>query len=175
VFGASLLWLLGGLLQMNVVLHCTLTLGMSNTASSIILAMAAVGIAVGCSVAGKLVENRNRHNFIVGGLIGVVFALIIVLIFKPEGWVLGALIFLTAFSGGIFQVPCLAIVQSANIGRKLGSMLAYLNLLTFIFVLIGTAIFSLVTGFTNQNSYAVFAVMLIITALSIGIFTYKAK
>jgi hypothetical protein len=66
-------------------------------------------------------------------------------------------------------------VQSANIGRKLGSMLAYLNLLTFIFVLIGTAIFSLVTGFTNQNSYAVFAVMLIITALSIGIFTYKAK
>jgi acyl-[acyl-carrier-protein]-phospholipid O-acyltransferase/long-chain-fatty-acid--[acyl-carrier-protein] ligase len=175
VFGASLLWLLGGLLQMNVVLHCTRTLGMSNTASSIILAMAAVGIAVGCSVAGKLIENRNRHNFIVGGLIGVVVALIIVLIFKPEGWVLGALIFLTAFSGGIFQVPCLAIVQSANIGRKLGSMLAYLNLLTFIFVLIGTAIFSLITGFTNQNSYAVFAVMLIITALSIGIFTYKAK
>ena len=173
VFGASLLWLLGGLLQMNVVLHCTRTLGMSNTASSIILAMAAVGIAVGCSVTGKLIENRNKRNFIIGGLVGVALLLAIVLIFKPQSWLLGALVFGVAFCGGVFQVPCLAIVQSADIGRKLGSMLAYLNLLTFIFVLIGTAIFSLITGFTNQNSYAVFAVMLIITLLSSIIFVKR--
>ena len=173
VFGASLLWLLGGLLQMNVVLHCTRTLGMSNTASSIILAMAAVGIAVGCCVTGKLIENRNKHNFIIGGLVGVAIALTIVLIFKPQDWMLGALIFGIAFSGGMFQVPCLAMVQSANVGRKLGSMLAYLNLLTFIFVLIGTAIFSIVTVFTNQNSYAVFVVMLIITILSFMPFVLK--
>ena len=173
VFGASLLWLLGGLLQMNVVLHCTRTLGMSNTASSIILAMAAVGIAIGCCVTGKLIENRNKHNFIIGGLGGVAIALTIVLIFKPQDWILGVLIFGIAFSGGMFQVPCLAMVQSANIGRKLGSMLAYLNLLTFIFVLIGTAIFSIVTVFTNQNSYAVFVVMLIITILSFMPFVLK--
>lgn len=173
VFGASLLWLLGGLLQMNVVLHCTRTLGMGNTASSIILSMAAVGIAIGCSAAGKLIENRNKQNFIIGGLIGVALSLIFILIFKPEGWVLGVLIFLIAFSGGIFQVPCLTIVQSANIGHKLGSMLAYLNLLTFIFVLIGTAIFSIITMFSNQNSYVVFIAMLIITTLSIIAFVKR--
>jgi acyl-[acyl-carrier-protein]-phospholipid O-acyltransferase/long-chain-fatty-acid--[acyl-carrier-protein] ligase len=175
VFGASLLWLLGGLLQMNVVLHCTRTLGMSNTASSIILAMAAVGIAVGCSVTGKLIENRNKRNFIIGGLVGVAFLLAIVLIFKPQSWLLGALVFGVAFCGGMFQVPCLAMVQSADIGRKLGSMLAYLNLLTFIFVLIGTAIFSIVTAFTNQSSYAVFVVMLIITLLSLVLFVLKDR
>lgn len=175
IYGASLLWLLGGLLQMNVVLHCTRTLGMTNTQSSIILSMAAVGIAIGCSVAGKLIENRNKQNFIIGGLIGVALALIIVLIFKPEEWVLGVLIFLIAFCGGIFQVPCLAMVQSADIGRKLGSMLAYLNLLTFIFVLIGTVIFSIVTVFTNQSSYAVFVVMLIITLLSLVLFILKDR
>lgn len=175
IYGASLLWLLGGLLQMNVVLHCTRTLGMSNTASSIILSMAAVGIAIGCSVAGKLIENRNKQNFIIGGLIGVALALIIVLVFKPERWALGVLIFLTAFSGGMFQVPCLAIVQSANIGRKLGSVLAYLNLLTFIFVLIGTVIFSIITVLTDQNSYAVFIVMLIITILSAGMFAFEKR
>lgn len=175
IYGASLLWLLGGLLQMNVVLHCTRTLGMSNTASSIILSMAAVGIAIGCSVAGKLIENRNKQNFIIGGLIGVALALIIVLIFKPERWALGVLIFLIAVSGGMFQVPCLAIVQSANIGRKLGSVLAYLNLLTFIFVLIGTVIFSIITVLTDQNSYAVFIVMLIITILSAGMFAFEKR
>lgn len=160
---------------MNVVLHCTRTLGMSNTASSIILSMAAVGIAIGCSVAGKLIENRNKQNFIIGGLIGVALALIIVLIFKPERWALGVLIFLIAVSGGMFQVPCLAIVQSANIGRKLGSVLAYLNLLTFIFVLIGTVIFSIITVLTDQNSYAVFIVMLIITILSAGMFAFEKR
>ena len=175
VFGASLLWLLGGLLQMNVVLHCTRTLGMSNTASSVILAMAAVGIAIGCSITGKMIENHNKKSFIVGGLLGVVCALIVVLIFKPVGWILGVLIFAIAFCGGMFQVPCLAMVQGADIGRKLGTMMAYLNLLTFIFVLIGTIIFSVVTVFTAQNSYVVFIVMLIITLLSLIFFIFEAK
>ena len=175
IYGASLLWLLGGVLQMNVVLHCTRTLGMSNTASSVVLAMAAVGIAIGCSVTGKLIEKRDKRGFIVGGLIGVALALSIVLIFKPQGWMLGAMVFLIAFSGGVFQVPCLTIVQSADIGYRLGGMLAYLNLLTFIFVLIGTAIFSVITALTAQNSYAVFVVMLIITILSIFVFVKQGK
>ena len=160
---------------MNVVLHCTRTLGMTNTASSVILAMAAVGIAIGCSITGKMIENHSKNSFIIGGLLGIVCALIIVLIFKPEGWILGMLIFLIAFCGGMFQVPCLAMVQGANIGRKLGTMMAYLNLLTFIFVLIGTVIFSVVTDFTAQNSYAVFVVMLIIILLSLILFVFKSK
>ncbi len=175
VFGASLLWLLGGVLQMNVVLHCTRTLGMTNTASSVILAMAAVGIAIGCSVTGKMIEHHSKNSFIIGGLLGIVCTLVIVLMFKPVGWILGMLIFLIAFCGGMFQVPCLAMVQEANIGRKLGTMMAYLNLLTFIFVLIGTVIFSVVTVLTNQNSYIVFIMMLIITLLSLLVFVLKAK
>jgi predicted MFS family arabinose efflux permease len=134
-----------------------------------------VGIAVGCSVTGKLIENRNKRNFIIGGLAGVALLLAIVLIFRPQNWLLGVLVFGIALCGGMFQVPCLAMVQSADIGRKLGSMLAYLNLLTFIFVLIGTAIFSIVTAFTNQSSYAVFVVMLIITLLSLVLFILKDR
>ena len=175
IYGASLLWLLGGLLQMNVVLHCTRTLEMTNTASSVVLAMAAVGIAIGCSVAGKLIEKRDKKGFIIGGLIGVALTLSIVLIFRPQGWILGAMVFLIAFSGGMFQVPCLATVQSADIGRRLGGMLAYLNLLTFIFVLIGTAVFSIITALSAQNSYVVFAVMLIITILSLMLFVLKDR
>ena len=175
IYGASLLWLLGGMLQMNVVLHCTKTLGMTNTASSLILAMAAVGIAIGCSVTGKLIENRNKKSFIIIGLLGIILALNILLTFNPQGWGLGVLIFVVAFCGGMFQVPCLTIVQSADVGEKLGPMLAYLNLLTFIFVLFGTALFSIVTALTAENSLVVFAVMLIITALSVFVFALDRK
>ena len=175
IYGASLLWLLGGILQMNVVLHCTNALGMSNTSSSVILAMAAVGIAVGCSITGKLIEQRDKRKFIFGGLIGVAVALSLILLFNPSGWMLGVLVFLIAFCGGVFQVPCLAIVQGSAVGEKLGSVLAYLNLLTFIFVLIGTALFSIVTMLTAENSLAVFAVMLIITMLSVLVFVERGK
>jgi acyl-[acyl-carrier-protein]-phospholipid O-acyltransferase/long-chain-fatty-acid--[acyl-carrier-protein] ligase len=175
IYGASLLWLLGGMLQMNVVLHCTKTLGMTNTASSLILAMAAIGIAIGCSVTGKLIDNRSKKSFIIVGLLGIILALNILLSFNPQGWGLGVLIFVVAFCGGMFQVPCLAIVQSADVGEKLGSMLAYLNLLTFIFVLFGTALFSIVTALTSENSVAVFFAMLIITVLSVFVFVFDRK
>ena len=175
IYGASLLWLLGGVLQMNVVLHCTNALGMSNILSSVILAMAAVGIAVGCSITGKLIEQRDKRKFIFGGLIGVAVALSLILLFNPSGWMLGVLVFLIAFCGGVFQVPCLAIVQGSAVGEKLGTVLAYLNLLTFIFVLIGTALFSIVTMLTAENSLTVFAVMLIITMLSVLVFVERGK
>ena len=175
IYGASLLWLLGGVLQMNVVLHCTNALGMSNTSSSVILAMAAVGIAVGCSITGKLIEQRDKRKFIFGGLIGVAVALTMILLFNPLGWMLGVLVFLIAFCGGVFQVPCLAMVQGSAVGEKLGSVLAYLNLLTFIFVLIGTALFSIVTALTAENSLIVFAVMLIITILSTFVFLFDKR
>ena len=175
IYGASLLWLLGGMLQMNVVLHCTKTLGMTNTASSLILAMAAIGIAIGCSVTGKLIDNRSKKSFIIVGLLGIILALNILLSFNPQGYGLGVLIFVVAFCGGMFQVPCLAIVQSADVGEKLGSMLAYLNLMTFIFVLFGAALFSIVTALTSENSIAVFFVMLIITVLSVFVFVLDRK
>ncbi len=175
IYGASLLWLLGGMLQMNVVLHCTKTLGMTNTASSLILAMAAIGIAIGCSVTGRLIDNRSKKSFIIVGLLGIILALNILLSFNPQGWGLGVLIFVVAFCGGMFQVPCLAILQSADVGEKLGSMLAYLNLLTFIFVLFGTALFSIVTALTSENSIAVFFAMLIITVLSVFVFVLDRK
>jgi len=62
----------------------------------------------------------------------------------------------------LFEVPCLTIIQQANIGRKLGDMLAYMNFVTFLFVLIGVLIFSVVTYLSNENSIAVFATILVL-------------
>jgi len=46
-------------------------------------------------------------------------------------------------------------------------MIAYLNLVNFMFVLIGTGLFSLTTFLTHDNSLAVFAVILIVTSLTL--------
>jgi acyl-[acyl-carrier-protein]-phospholipid O-acyltransferase/long-chain-fatty-acid--[acyl-carrier-protein] ligase len=68
-------------------------------------------------------------------------------------------VFGVAFSGGFFQVPCISTIEKSKSGRKLGDLIAYLNLTTFIFVTIGTFLFWIITYFTNQNSELVFAVL----------------
>lgn len=170
IFGASLLWLVGGILQMNVILHCTNTLSMSSTQSGIILSMAAIGIAIGCSITGIILKNRNPKTFIISGLLGVTLCMILIIIFKPENYILHFLIFLTGFFGSLFQVPCLTIIQRIPVKEKLGSVLAFVNLLTFIFVLIGAAIFSITTTLTDENSYIVFGIIALLCVMSIPIF-----
>lgn len=77
--------------------------------------------------------------------------------------------------GGLFQVPCLTIIQKAPIGKKLGSVLAYVNLLTFIFVLIGAGIFSISTSLSKENSYLVFGIIAIICLISIPLYLNQNK
>jgi hypothetical protein len=76
--------------------------------------------------------------------------------------------------GGIFQIPCLSMLQNSNLDRKLGDMIGYLNLVTFIFVLLGTLFFFLTTYFTSENSFAVFGVILVICLLVSTYFLRKS-
>ena len=79
------------------------------------------------------------------------------------------------FFGGIFEVPCLAIVQRAPIGRIVGDMMAYLNFANFVLVLIGTAIFYAVSAFFNESSIAIFTSIEVILFLSLIYFVFKFR
>jgi len=159
VLGISVFWLLGGLLQMNLVIHCTKTLQTNNTIAGIIMAAAAVGIASGCGIAGKISRNKINTNLIFIGLCGMIIFLLGIVVFNPPVVICAILVFLIALMGGFFEVPCLALVQKEDTGRKLGDMLAYMNLVIFIFVLLGSLIFFVVTQYINNNSILVFSVI----------------
>jgi len=168
VFGVSMFWLIGGMLQMNLVIHCKQTLRISTTITGIVMAIAAVGIASGCILAGKLSKkNRNMH-IIFFGLTGMVILLLLIILLNPGVYLFTAFIFFLALMGGLFEVPCLTLIQQANIGRKLGDMLAYMNFVTFLFVLIGALIFSGVTYLSNENSIAVFVAILVLCLFTMG-------
>jgi len=167
ILGTSIFWMIGGMIQMNVVIHCVHTLGTTNSVAGIILCCAAVGIALGCTAAGLLSKNTVRPEMIPIGLTGMMISLVALIFFNPSVLGTGILVFSLAFMGGFFEIPCMALVQHANLGRKLGDMIAYLNLVNFMFVLIGTGLFSLTTYLTHDNSLAVFAVILIVISLTL--------
>jgi MFS family permease len=165
VFGASSFWLIGGMLQMNLVIHSKQIYYTSNSTTGMVMAIAAIGIALGCWAAGKISGSEVKKGLVLIGLGGMILMFIALTFFKLSFLFYLVCIFIVAFMGGIFQIPCLSMIQKANLGRKLGDIIAYLNLVTFVFVLFGTFFFSLTTHFTNENSFAVFGVILAICLL----------
>ena len=169
VFGASSFWLIGGMLQMNLVIHTKNIYHASNTTTGLIMAVAAIGIALGCWVAGKISGNEVKKGLILIGIGGVSVLLFVLTFFSLNFYLYGVVVFSIAFMGGFFQVPSLAIVQQSNLERKLGDMVAYLNMVTFIFVLFGTFLFWLGTFLSNENSYVVFGSIFAVSVL-VGIY-----
>jgi acyl-[acyl-carrier-protein]-phospholipid O-acyltransferase/long-chain-fatty-acid--[acyl-carrier-protein] ligase len=165
IFGASAFWLIGGMLQMNLVIHTQYVYHASNTITGMIMACVAIGIALGTLTAGKISGKQVKKGLILIGILGMSFLFALLTFVHMSFWLFVVCIFMVAFLGGIFQIPCLSMLQNANLGRKLGDMIGYLNLVTFIFVLFGTFLFSVTTHFTSENSFAVFGVLLSICLL----------
>ena len=167
VWSVSVFWLIGALLQMNIIIHAKNHFQVSNTATGIVMAFAAVGIAVGTSLAGTFASRIKRGSMIVGGLIGMAVCLLIVVFFQIDFQLFLVLMFLTACFGGFFQVPNLTTIQQTDAGRKLGQLLGYMNLMIFIFVLIASVLFSVITLLTNDNSFVVFGLIAAICMLTL--------
>jgi MFS family permease len=172
VLGAATFWLIGSMLQMNLVIHTRHIYHASNTVTGMIMACAAIGIASGCWLAGKISGKRVMKGLILIGILGMSLFLIILSFFQLPFYLYSLFVFLVAFMGGIFQIPSLSIIQNSNLGRKLGDIIGYLNMLTFTLISVGAVIFSATTYFTSENSYAVFGVILAI-CLSISVYFFR--
>lgn len=175
VLGSSIFWMIAGMLQLNLVIHCRQTLELSNIGTGLCMSSAAVGIALGCVFAGKILRSDNAFRMINIGLLAMNIFLLLIIIFNPNVYIFSLLMFGVTFLGGIFEVPCLAIVQRAPIGRIVGDMMAYLNFANFVLVLIGTAIFYAVSAFSNESSIAIFTSIEVILFLSLIYFVFKFR
>ena len=175
VLGSSIFWMIAGMLQLNLVIHCRQTLELSNIGTGLCMSSAAVGIALGCVFAGKILRSDNAFRMINIGLLAMNIFLLLIIVFNPNVYIFSLLMFGVTFFGGIFEVPCLAIVQRAPIGRIVGDMMAYLNFANFVLVLIGTAIFYAVSAFSNESSIAIFTSIEVILFLSLIYFVFKFR
>jgi acyl-[acyl-carrier-protein]-phospholipid O-acyltransferase/long-chain-fatty-acid--[acyl-carrier-protein] ligase len=173
VLGVSAFWLIGSLVQMNLINHCKLTLGTDNFTAGCVMAAAAVGIAGGCFLAGKLSGQRIRPRLIFVGLAGMALMLaVLIWVRLSVEWTAGVC-FLLALFGGLFEVPCMALLQYENTGRQLGNMTAYLNLCIFIFILLGSVLFGVFTRLTDENSYVIFGLIFGLCLLTLFVFWVK--
>jgi MFS family permease len=174
ILGAATFWLIGGMLQMNLVIHTRHIYHSSNSTTGVVMACAAIGIALGCWVAGRISGKKVMKGLILIGILGMSLFLAVLTFFQLPFLIYIACVFGAAFMGGIFQIPCLSIIQNSNLGRKLGDIIGYLNMLTFTLISFGAVLFSATTYFTAENSSAGFGVILAICIL-LSSFFFKSS
>ena len=151
IFGLSTFWLIGSLIQMNIIIYGPEILKLSNTDTSIIMALVAIGIGLGCYVAGVISHHKVRTSLIPVGGAGMLASVLLILILNPGPVVFSLLTVLTAFFAGFFKIPLNAFMQDRVEGRMLSQVLAYNNLMVFLFILISAGIFGITERLTGPK------------------------
>jgi MFS family permease len=158
---------------MNIILYSKTVLHITNTLTGVIMASAAVGIALGTAFSGKFLKGRDTKGFIIPALIGMIICLIGMVSVTHTFTSFLITIVAFAFLGGMFQVPSLTMIQQTDLGRNIGNVIAYLNTVTFIFILLSTVIFSSITYLTNESSLAVFFSMIFLCVIILFYFLLR--
>lgn len=161
IFGLGSFWLVASMLQMNIYVHAPNHYGMSNTQTSIVMALIAIGIGTGCWIAGIIAKNRVEIGLVPIGGIALSICLTIFATTELSSTNFTILLFVAAFFSGFYKVPLNAWLQERVEGRKLGNILAYNNMVAFLFILIAAAIF----GFVSTQ-FDTFTVFIFIAAIS---------
>ena len=173
VFGSSAFWLIANMVQMNIIIHCKGHYQTSNSMTGVAMACAAIGIAIGTGITGNVMGEKVNKGLILPALAGMIAALLVVVLIPLSFPAFVGMVVVFAFMAGMFQVPCMAMMQQADLGRKRGDTVAYLNMMNFVFILLGTAVFSLTTALTDENSFTVFGVMIFLCLLIAAYFLFR--
>ena len=146
IIGNTYFWFLGALLQFVIVFYGREIMHLNETRGSYLQAALAIGIGVGSFAAGYLSGGKIEYGLIpLGGIGMAIFGCLLSLPVLSFVQVFGLLVAL-GFSGGFFIVPISALIQHRPDEDKKGGVIAYANWLSFVGVVIASAIYS---GFTH--------------------------
>jgi acyl-[acyl-carrier-protein]-phospholipid O-acyltransferase / long-chain-fatty-acid--[acyl-carrier-protein] ligase len=157
VIGNTYFWFLGALLQFVIVFYGREILRLDETHGSYLQAALAIGIGVGSYAAGHLSGGKIEYGLIpLGGVGMAVFGSLLSvpgLSFVQVVWLLVAL----GFAGGFFIVPINALIQHRPDEDKKGGVIAYANWLSFVGVMLASAIYSGLTHYLHIGLRTFFA------------------
>jgi MFS family permease len=161
VFGLSAFWMIGSFIQMNLMVHCPKVLGMTNTQTGLVMTIAAVGIGLGCYLAGVISKSKVELGLTPIGGVGMTISLGFLYFGNPVGIMFSVLVFFVAIFSGIFMIPLSAYIQTNVKGRKQGDIIAYSNFTVFVLILLSAGIFGALVAFFSTN--AVFLMLFCLT------------
>lgn len=162
---------LGAFIQQNLLLLGPEVLGWDTTTSGYLFPVAAIGIALGAVISGKLSGRSIEFGLVPLGSAGLAIACLLLGSTANSLLTILAFIFLIGISAGLFIVPLQTFVQQKSPRERLGEILACMNFLNFLGVALAAAIFLLLTKVFGMSAQGCFITNgLMTTGLAIAAF-----
>ncbi len=163
---STLFWFLGGVVIPAVNGFGEVTLGLTESRTSILAAMMGIGIAIGCPIAGALSDGRVRFGIVRLGALGIFASLATVAaapsmgltVSQVEGVARTALGCL-GFFAGLFAVPLQVFLQARPPKEQKGRMIGSMNLVNWIGILIAAVFHLIVTKILGTGSPIEFLIL----------------
>ncbi len=159
---------LGAFIQQNLLLLGPEVLGWDTRTSGYLFPMAAIGIAIGALVSGKLSGRSIEFGIVPVGTAGLCLSCLL-LGFANSLPAILSLVFLIGISAGLFIVPLQAFIQQKSPRERLGEILACMNFLNFLGVAIAAVLFLLFTktfGMTAKGCFIANGLMTAVLAVA---------
>ncbi|MCH9611845.1 MAG: Lysophospholipid transporter LplT [Chlamydiia bacterium] len=156
IYGNAFFLFFGAFLQLNIIPFAIEALGLTDVQGGYIFVMAALGIAIGSFLSGKIIAGREVEL----GLAPVagVFMIITMMLFPIVATSLRSAMIICSILGffaGLFQVPLDTFIQSYSDEKNRGQVIAASNFLSFVGVLIAPlCIYLLSSVFHLRSTYS---------------------
>lgn len=167
-------WWLSASVQTLLILHCDSQYSMSPSETGLVLAMMAIGIALGCLICGSLDKKRFMLGYVPQIGIGIAFLMLSVFVFDFSKPVFMIVVVLIAVLCGFFKIPMDAEIQKRAKAEELNIFLAYFNLVSFIFIFCASATNILITNFLPTSYVFLFDSVVMFLASVVFLFNYKS-
>ena len=172
----SVFWWGAATLQMGLLVYGKAEngLNLSGTGTGVLLCAAAIGIVAGQVLAGFV----DRRRFLLGAtlLTGWIAAtLLAVLFFVPLPPVaFGIVLGLLACDLGFFKLPLDAEIQKVVKGPRLNTMIAYLNQVSFFFMLAASGCYALVSWAFGPKAFLLLVSLVMFVVPFLFVFSYRS-
>ena len=150
ILGNCAFWFVASLIHLTTLQYCPETLLLTSSQTGMILGTIAIGIALGCFVAGLLSKDRVELGLVTFGLFGMVFCLLPIAVGPTSTLSFTLSLTGAAFFSGFWKVALNANLQKYTPSPELNSVLSKNNQAVFI-----TIIFSSLIYFFGQNIIAI--------------------
>lgn len=167
-------WWLSASIQTLLILHCDEALSMSPFQTGIVLALMAIGIALGCVLCGNLDKKRFMLGYVPQFGFMIAALLISIFVFDFGKNIFTVCIVLVALFCGFFKIPMDAELQKRARTEELNVFLAYFNLLSFVFIFFSSLTNILITSLLPTKYVFLFDGLVLFVASLIFLFNYKS-
>ena len=163
-------WRMAASLQMALIVYGPQVLHLDSLHTGLMLTLCAIGITTGCLAAGRLGQRGERLSLTpaLGILLFLLFLLMFALPLNAVGFVV--LMTVTSVLAGFLKVPMDTEIQRVVKGPALNQVLAWFNQVTFLFILLASVSFTLLSLLSVRYVLLACAIVILLTALVFPLF-----